>query len=202
MSHSITLLFDQLRQGDEDAARRLWDAFSKRLIEVARRQLESTRARTYDEEDVANSVFFALCSGAEKNRFPDIHNRDDLWRLLFAATNHKVIDHVRSDARAKRGGGKVRGESVFGGEGQDEGGFDRFAGAEPSPEMLVEMDESFHRLLGLLRDDTLRQIALWRMEGFTNQEIGEKLSVSERTVERKVRLIRGDWSKAVEGSDY
>ena len=162
--------------------------------------MEFTRARAYDEEDVANSVFFALCSGAERNRFPDIHNRDDLWRLLFAATNRKVIDHVRRNGREKRGGGKLRGESVFG-KDVDERGFDGFAGPEPSPEMLLEMDESFHRLLGLLRDDTLRQIALWRMEGFTNQEIADKLSVTERTIERKVRLIRGDWSKAVQRAE-
>ena len=99
MSKSITLLFDQLRQGDEEAARKLWDAYSRKLVDVAARQLASARRRAYDEEDVANSVFFALCSGAEKGRFPDIHNRDDLWRLLFAATNRKVIDHGESSVQ-------------------------------------------------------------------------------------------------------
>jgi RNA polymerase sigma factor (sigma-70 family) len=198
LSKSITLLFDQLRQGDDEAARKLWDTYSRRLVELARQQLASTRRRTYDEEDVANSVFFALCRGASRGRFPDIHNRDDLWRLLFAATHCKVIDRVRSDGRLKRGGGQLRGDSVFASEDRPEAGLDDFPGVEPTPEMLCEMSESFQRLLGLLRDDKLRQIALWRMEGFSSQEIADKLSVSERTIERKLRLIRGDWSKALE----
>lgn len=44
------------------------------------------------------------------------------------------------------------------------------------------------------RDDTLRRIALMRMEGYSNSQIAESIGVSERSVERKLNLIRSDWA--------
>ena len=45
-----------------------------------------------------------------------------------------------------------------------------------------------------LDDETLRQIAIRKMEGETNAEIARDLGVQPRTVERKLRLIRELWS--------
>ena len=49
--------------------------------------------------------------------------------------------------------------------------------------------------LGLLRDDRLRQIAIFRIEGFTVPEIAQDLHVSTRSIERKLQVIRETWSK-------
>jgi DNA-directed RNA polymerase specialized sigma24 family protein len=46
------------------------------------------------------------------------------------------------------------------------------------------------RLLDGLRDDTLRQVALRRMEGCGNDQVSERIGVRLRTVERKLDLIR------------
>ena len=35
---------------------------------------------------------------------------------------------------------------------------------------------------------------LWKMEGYTVEEIAEKLGCVQRTVERKLRVIRGLWN--------
>ena len=56
------------------------------------------------------------------------------------------------------------------------------------------MDEEYQRLLSSLRNDTLRQVALLRMEGHTNKQIAEQLDISVRSVIRKVNLIRDSWS--------
>ena len=50
-------------------------------------------------------------------------------------------------------------------------------------------------LLDQLEDDALRQIAIWRMEGYTVDEIGERLGCAKRTVARRLDLIRQIWSK-------
>ena len=54
------------------------------------------------------------------------------------------------------------------------------------------------RLLGKLRDETLRQVALWRLEGFTTEEIADHLQCSVRSVARKLELIRRTWLSETE----
>ena len=52
---------------------------------------------------------------------------------------------------------------------------------------------SNHRLMGVRPDDQLRQIARRRLKGYTNAEIAKELGVIERTVERRLQLIRSLW---------
>jgi DNA-directed RNA polymerase specialized sigma24 family protein len=56
------------------------------------------------------------------------------------------------------------------------------------------MDEENRRLMALLRNDQLRNIALLRVEGYTVVEVAKKLSITSRSVERKLQLIRGAWT--------
>ncbi len=63
-------------------------------------------------------------------------------------------------------------------------------GDEPTPEFAVMMAEQITRLLNLLDDDALQQLALAKMEGYTNQEMAKKMNCSERTIERRLKLIR------------
>jgi DNA-binding NarL/FixJ family response regulator len=39
----------------------------------------------------------------------------------------------------------------------------------------------------------LRQIALWRLEGYTNREIADRLDCTERSIERRMERIRSRW---------
>lgn len=71
-------------------------------------------------------------------------------------------------------------------------------GREPSPAFAAQVADEFQRLLEVLDDDTLRLIALSKLEGDTNDQIGRKLSVSLRTVERKLELIRRIWQSRPE----
>ena len=65
---------------------------------------------------------------------------------------------------------------------------------EPSPELLAVMDEENQRLLGRLRNDSLRQIAIWRMQGESTEEIAMRLEITVRNVGRKLKLIREEWT--------
>jgi DNA-directed RNA polymerase specialized sigma24 family protein len=57
------------------------------------------------------------------------------------------------------------------------------------------------RLLDLLPDPELRQIALWKVEGYTNEEIAARLDCVARTVERKVSRIRLLWKHELKELD-
>jgi DNA-directed RNA polymerase specialized sigma24 family protein len=187
---SITLCVAALKRGDRAVAQRLWEAYFRRLVALARSRLHSTSRRVADEEDVALSAFDSFIRRAETGRFPRLEDRDDLWEVLFVLTVRKAIDHARREGRRVRGGGQVRSLEQL--TGLEAG---QLAALEPSPELAAEMVDECRRLLDFLGDETLRSVAAWKMEGFTNAEIAAKLGCVEQTVERKLRRIRRRWER-------
>ena len=69
---------------------------------------------------------------------------------------------------------------------------------EPTPELAAMIAEEFRRLLERLGDDQLRRIALERMEGYTSDEIAERLGCARWTVARRLDLIRQLWTEESE----
>jgi DNA-directed RNA polymerase specialized sigma24 family protein len=148
-----------------------------------------------DEEDVALSAFNSFLRGVEAGRFPQLADRDDLWRLLLVITERKAIYVIAHERRVKRGGGKVCHAGAVEGESSGSPGLDGVVGHEPTPDQAAQIAEECGRLLALLDDETLRRVALAKMEGSTNREIAERLDLSEPTIERKLRRIRSAWKK-------
>jgi DNA-directed RNA polymerase specialized sigma24 family protein len=66
-------------------------------------------------------------------------------------------------------------------------------GNEPTPELAASFAEECKRLLEALDNAELRQVAVWKMEGYTVEEIAQRLGCVERTVERKLKVIRSIW---------
>lgn len=192
---SVTQWLEALKRGDQSAAAALWQRYFDRLVRLAQAKLGPAHRRVADEEDVALSVFRCLCDGASRGLFTELTDRDELWRLLATMTLNKVIDQKRRAGGQKRGSGAVRGDSVF--EGLEGGGLDQFLADEPTPETLVILADEHERLLIALGDETLRQIALSKMQGFTNEEIAEQLGVTCRSIERKLQRIRTRWLEAM-----
>jgi DNA-directed RNA polymerase specialized sigma24 family protein len=140
----------------------------------------------------------SLWAGAVHGRFPLLHDRDNLWGLLIVLTTRKAADEKARSRRQKRGGGRVRGESAFDGNPAtaSDPGLGMILSEQPSPATLVELEDSLQQLLGRLDDETLRTIALWRMQGYTRDEIADQLGCARRTVARKLELIRKKWIAA------
>jgi DNA-directed RNA polymerase specialized sigma24 family protein len=199
----VTCWIEQVKAGRETAATEIWNHFYLRLIGLARHKLRDTPRRAADEEDVVVSAFETFFRRAKQGRFPDLHDRQDLWQLLVKITERKAISHLRHQGRAKRGGGDVRGDSVFlVGSGSDcRAGVDQVPGAEPTPQFAAELAEGLERLLNLLQDEELVQIALLKLEGCTNREIADRIDRSLPTVERRLRLIRETWQEESPGQD-
>lgn len=189
-NQSVTWWLQELQKGDELAANELWHRYFDRLVRLARQRLGEAQRRVQDEDDIAISVFQSLCEGAARGDLATLQSREDLWRLLATITVRKVARQIRDANRQKRGGGRIRGESVF---DTSEGGFDALATSEPTSEFLHQLAEEHQRLLQRLDDDTLRRIAVWKLEGWTGEEIAAKLHITRRSVERKLERIRELW---------
>jgi DNA-directed RNA polymerase specialized sigma24 family protein len=190
---SVTRWLGQLQGGDREAAEQLWQRYFLRLVGLARQRLQGAARRAADEEDVALSAFDSFCRNAEAGRFPDLTDRESLWRLLMVLTARKAANLARDEGRQKRGGDvKVVGES------EEDHLLDQALSREPSPDFAAQVAEEYERLLRALGDGELEAVALGRMEGYTVNEIAARLDIAARSVKRKLQMIRGIWEK--EGS--
>jgi DNA-directed RNA polymerase specialized sigma24 family protein len=195
---SITNWIGGLKSGDAASAQHVWERYFARLVRLARDKLRGTRqlGADRDEEDVALSALKSVCMGAAEGRFPRVGDRNDLWGLLVVVTARKAGNQARDARRLKRGGGRVRVETnLASGDSEEEAVMARVIGHEPTPEFAAMVAEEFERRLLSMGDETLRRIALLRLEGYSTEEIAAKLGCVARTVERKLDVIRKTWQR-------
>jgi DNA-directed RNA polymerase specialized sigma24 family protein len=192
---SVTIWIDALRAGDADAAHQLWGRYFESLVHLARSRLRRAARGAADEEDVALSAFDSFYHGMARGRFPDLADRDDLWRLLVTIAARKASNQNRWESRQKRGGGRVIHESALAVDTDpDLAGLAGVVGAGPDPEFAALLADECGRRLRDLPDESLRTVAVLKMEGYRNEEIADRLGCSLRTVSRKLEVIRKAWT--------
>jgi DNA-directed RNA polymerase specialized sigma24 family protein len=183
---SITRWIRDLEAGDssrrDDAALALWEYFFADLMCFARRKLQAAHASrgAADEEDAAEHAFTKVCRGIERGQLK-LGSRVDLCKVLRWATTREVITLLH---RAKRDAGRTSDEIL--GDVPD---------SSLPPELLMLAFDACQRLLNLLETDELRQIAIWKLAGYTNDAIRKKLGLSLATVERILAHIRETWRR-------
>jgi hypothetical protein len=196
-SHSVTDLLQQLRSGDsreyQQAASRIWARYLGDLLTLARRQLSPGVRRREDEHDIVQSMYKSFCIRQRRGEY-DLADRKDLWRLLVAITENKARAAAVGHARQKRDyrrelheQGAAAGESAA-------SPLDRVTGIDPTPAEAAVLVEELRRRLEPM-DEPLRRLALWKLAGYTNEEIAGKdmMDCALRTVERKLKIIRQLW---------
>jgi RNA polymerase sigma factor (sigma-70 family) len=165
------------------------------LVALARKKLRYARSAA-DEEDVVQNAFHSFFRAVGEGRYPHLDDRDSLWRLLVVITANKALKQITSEQRQKRGGSSTPGAAAAARiDLSDEADL---ADGKPTPEFAAQVADEYQRLLDQLGDDTLRQVAIWKMEGYGNDEIANKLGCSRRTVARKLEAIRVLWSQEPE----
>jgi len=198
---SVTRWVTGVKAGNSDDIHLLWNRYSSRLVRLASSKLPGHCRRTFDEEDVALSAFQSFCDRASQGQFPQLSDRDDLWRLLATLTVRKAAVMMRHQMRRKRGGGRVLGESAFGlqdGTHAPSEGLAEIVSREPTPDEAARFSDAFEHLIHKLHDPTLKIVALRKLKGETAEEIATVLGISKRTIDRKLRLVRALWEEAVD----
>jgi DNA-directed RNA polymerase specialized sigma24 family protein len=192
---SISHWISALKDGNSAAAQALWERYYSRLIALARKKLQPTRSRVADEEDVVQNAFHSFFRAVAQGRFPQLNERDGLWRLLVAITANKALKQLEHEHRQKRRGTPAPVPIGTRTQDPDDAALLEVVGEEPTPDFAALVADEYRRLLDLLGDDTLRQVAVWKMEGYDNDEIAGQLACSRRTVARKLEAIRILWNK-------
>jgi RNA polymerase sigma factor (sigma-70 family) len=195
MDDDVTQWIRGLARNDEYAAQQVYERYFEQLVSLARKKLGDLPRRASDEEDIVVSAFHSFFRGLRAGRFPRLDDRDDLWRLLVTITARKAVAELRRAYARKRGGAAVRGESVFVDEQRTRHGIGQVLGRAPTPDFAVQVTEECDQLLSRLEDDSLRAIALLKLEGYTNEEIGQEMGCALGTVARKLARIRKIWAQ-------
>jgi DNA-directed RNA polymerase specialized sigma24 family protein len=190
----VTVWLQAVQQGSPAAATKIWQYFFDRLVRYADRKLGGVPRREADEEDLALSALHDLHRGILAGQFPALGNRDDLWKILVTITSRKAGKRIRRMLAAKRGGGQVRGESIFGDPNENRGSIDELVDADAIQGVAEELSVECQELLDRLEDDVLQKIAIMKLQGFTNEEIAGELKCTVRAVERKLARIRVLWA--------
>src|SRR6516162_8561989 len=178
-SQSITRLMRAVQEGSSSAVRPLLAAYFDRLVHLARKRLQNLSGLGGYDEDVALRSFHSVYQRLRDPARPlDLSGRDDLWRLLATRTISRAIDLIR-----RHRPGEVPGDPDVA----------QLLSREPTPQEAAEVADECRRLLDSLPEPDLRQIALWKVEGYTNEEIAARLDCVPRTIERKVSRIRLLW---------
>jgi len=184
---TITRCIRELESGESSrrnvAARELWEFFFADLMCYARRRLQAAHVSrgAADEEDAAERAFTKVCRGIERGQLK-LSSRIDLRKVLRTAAAREVITLLH---RSKREAGKTGDESLL----------EQIPDTAMPTELLLLAFDACQRLLELLEDDTLRQIAIWKLVGHTNDAIRIQLGCSLATVERILAHIRETWRR-------
>lgn len=182
-SGSITMLYQQWRQGDQESLNKLITRFWPRLLALANSTLAGRVKRAADAEDALQSAMISFFDRGNSGGFHDQMDRDDLWNVLGVITVRKAYRLQEREQAQKRGSGKVM-------TGQP-------LENSPAAPSEAELDILCGEMLEML-DDDLRAFAVLRMMGYKNREIAEKIGCTERKVERKLNLIRAEWEHEFE----
>ena len=184
---SVTLLLQGVCDVDEAKTKEFWDLFFPRLVGVANRILRSY----HDAEDAAQESLVKFWTKATQDKAAFDMDRFALWAFLAKITVRQAKDFLKHRSRQKRGSGKVFTETDLGavfGDGdwtlEDQIGEMGFHTFDAVLEELLE---------ALPKED--REIAVWKLMGYTNLEISRKLGCSERSVRRQIVRIRHHFPK-------
>lgn len=189
---SIRALLENVKGGVDSAVTEIWERFFPDLVKLAARRMVGHDKRMQDEEDVAISVMHSFVAAAQGGRFPNLNDRDGIWKLLCTMTRRKVIDYLR-----KKSARPGVGESALLNANTPERPMQDVLASDPTPEMLVIVTDQIDHMLAVL-PEKYHQVALLKMECLTVPEIAKATGLHTRTVERRLKIIREFWSAEFE----
>ena len=102
------------------------------------------------------TAFKSFCAGVERGRFPQLSDRDNLWRLLVTVPKRKALNQAQRSGVRSAAIGRQRNEADLAGSlgGGPAMRLEQLVGEEPTPEFAaVQVAEEYRNRLGAGRRD-------------------------------------------------
>jgi RNA polymerase sigma factor (sigma-70 family) len=165
-----------------DAAQAVFERFTRRLIGLARTQLDAQFRHKIDLEDVVQSVYKSFFIRYGEGALA-AEGWDGLWGLLTCITVRKCADRVRYHRAERRDLAREASARA------DAEPWREAVGREPTPDEAAVLAETVEGLLRGLNDDE-RSVVELSLQGYSTQEIGDTLGRAERSVRRLRERVR------------
>jgi RNA polymerase sigma factor (sigma-70 family) len=174
-------LMEQIATGSEAAVTRLLSLYGDHLCRAVRRRLNRTLRPKFDTSDFVQAVWASFfCNRGEIAQF---EHSAQLVAFLTRVANNKVIDECRHRQTQKADAARERSIS----DGSSEGF--PVPGREPPASQIAIMHEEWERMVDGV-PSRYRRIVELRAVGESQEEIADKLGVSEKTVSRVLNKLR------------
>ena len=184
LSPSDQSLVQRIREGDDDAATLLYERYAGRVMGFVQTQASEHLKQQVEPEDLVQSIFKSVFRGMESRGY-DAPEGGTLWQLIAVVAIHKVRKNATRRKAAKR---DVR-------RTQPLDSIDDVADNET--EATQDMEFAIREAIASLSDQEQAVVNL-RLQGYSIEEIAEKLERSQRTVERRLQQAREALSEMLE----
>ena len=190
-------MLSRLKSGDESAASEILQRYESQVRLVVRRFLPRVLRSRFDSQDIMQSVWRSFFQKVreEQSTNPDTNtaavekpvqefqDSAQLFAFLSRMARNKVIDQYRRETSQKSDVHRQR--TMYGESGED---LDPPAPDE-SPAEAAEAADEYSHWRSLVPEDRQELIDM-KADGLSTREIGVKLGISERTVQRVLEDLR------------
>lgn len=187
--NSVDLL-KRWKEGDEAAAKVLFDRYVNKLCGLARNRLSERMQRRVEPEDIVQSAYRSFFRLAGEDRYT-LSKSGDLWKLLAAITVNKLRGQVEFHTAKKRG---VYAEESLAATRSTMGLGPHAIAAEPTAEDAAAVVEELEAVMTEL-DPLRRTILELALQNTDEPDIAAAVQRSGRTVRRVLADIRANLEK-------
>jgi len=178
----IAQFLARIQAGDEEAARELLTRYEAEVRLVVRRQLPRLLRSRFDSLDFLQSVWGSFFRKV-RNGPAEFEDSRHLVAFLARAAKNKVIDEYRRAASRKQDMHREEPLWVDGNRPKE------LPSEVDSPSELAQAREVYGRLRDLVPEER-RSIVELKVQGLSSKDIGLRLGISERTVQRVLEDLR------------
>lgn len=164
---------------NDDQINDLLREYLPKIIRLAEGRINSRYKSRFDADDVAATVCRTVFRRISEGKFT-FDDDKSLWRQLVTVTLRRLSSKIRHEDAEKRAAGNTK---------QSDDELLMGISKEPNPSEAVAFIDLIEQVSQQL-DETGRRVLELRMASFDYAEIAEELGVSDRTVGRKIQLIK------------